>query len=1178
VNPSTGYVVEYKHMNGPDAFMLCKNCGFLNPPGMKFCGNCGTRLAAPEEPRTSPEPLPERIGVMMGSDLRERFQQAGLQVTGHRRAVSVLFVDLTGFTSLSEKLESEQLYELLQEFITLAVDIVYRYEGMVDKLTGDGLMALFGAPISHENNAERALRTALDMHQIMGTLNKKWNAGPGTELSIHVGVNDGEVIMGGMGGTGKLLNYTAVGDTVNLAKRLEESAIPGTTYVSESVYLQTNGLFEYQPLPPLAVKGKTGLVTAFKLVGPRSRPDSGRGVKGLHSRMVGRENELQQVKSVIQGLETKKQGGFILVSGEAGIGKSRLKREMKAILNSDDVYVLEGQSLTYRKSIPYWIFQDMMRGYLEANLSMPPATIRSLLAQRVHQVMGNEAGRVLPYLESMLSLDPDDPAAETFKHLDAEQLHKRICLAVRDLLAAEAQRRPVVLILEDLHWADDSSISLILYLLESVNRLPLVIYGISRPLEIGLASKIREFGRQKLTNCYTEIELHSLEPEQSAQLLSSLLALPQIPETLSAEIIQRSAGLPFFMEEMLRVLIEKKVIFQVGEAWQFNPAAESTGLGVPETLQNLILARFDRLDPEFRLVIQTASVIGYQFSIPVMKTVLAENLRPDLGRILQSLVEREFITPQPGSGEQTYSFRHALMSEAIYATLLQRTRKELHGQIGNAIEALYGDHLEDQVELLASHFQYSLLLDKALRYLILAGQKAARRFANAQARQHFEQALALLERVSHTSNQKTQVYEGLAEALLITGEYIAARSHYETVLDELETLHKLESELGVSRPGYSEKVAMLHRKIATTFEHQGDYEKALAQLSAAQQILDTSPDASPAEQVSVLNDMGWIYFRQGNLDLAEKYLLEALPLVENSPYYAVTASIYNRLGGIKFQKDQLNLTVEYTLKALALREKIGDTAAVARSYNNLGLISWKAGNWAHALTYLERSYELQARLGDVVAMIDLHTNLGLLQLDRGESQQAEKHLKEALAISQQIGHGRLIAQVYLNLTYYSAQTGDWKLTLDYCQLSQARYDEIGVKGELVELFTYLGIARLGLGEIELAEQWGQEALTLFDRLGKSNSPRRNEDQGRALRLLGDIRSRRGDLASARKYYEQSIAAYRSVNNQIEYARSVYALSQVANRFSDLDPTALRSEAFKIFTRLGAALDLKKISP
>ena len=1162
---------------GPPDQKLCPSCGFLNPPGMKFCGNCGTRLVQPETPPGEsgpPELLPERIGVMMGPDLRERFRKAGMEATGHRRAVTILFVDLTGFTPLSEKLESEQLYELLQEFIARMVDLVYRYEGMVDKLTGDGLMALFGAPISHENNSERALRAALDMHHAMGDLNKKWNLGSDTELTIHIGVNDGEVIIGGMGGTGRLLNYTAVGDSVNLAKRLEESADPGSTFVSESIHRQMSALFDFDALPPLALKGKAAPVAAYRLAGPRTRPAPVRGLKGLHSRMVGRESELKQLETVAHNLEERKQGGLVLVMGEAGIGKSRLTRELKSLIHPRTLRVIEGQTLTYRKSIPYWVFQDLLRNYLGAGASLPAADLRLLLGTRLRQVMGSGAESALPYLENMLGFEASGEAAEALSHLDAEQLNRQIGLALRDLLTAEALQRPLLIVMEDMHWADDLSVSLLMSLLELVSRLPLVIYVISRPFEGGSLAKVRDFGREKLPGCYAEIALHSLEPEQSAQLLSSLLPIPQIPEALRTEIIERSAGLPFFLEEILRVLIEKKVIFEEEDAWHLNPIVEITGLGVPETLQNLILARFDRLDPEYRLVLQTASVIGFEFGLPVLRTVLAENLKAGLERILASLVEREFITPLSESGEETYSFRHALMSDAIYSTLLQRTRKEMHGKIGCAIELLYQDHLDDQVELLASHFQGSALLDKALHYLILAGQKAARRFANAQARQHFEAALGLLDSVPHSDEQYLQAHEGLGEALLITGDHQGARSHFEAELERIGTVQPQRADWDAAT---CEHAAMLHRKVATTFERQGDYETALAQLSQAQHILDKAPAPAPVEQASVLNDLGWIYFRRGNPDLAEQYLLEALPLVENTPSYAVTASIYNRLGGIKFQKDQLDLTIDYTRKSLALREKIGDTAAMARSYNNLGLISWKAGNWSDALGYLERSFNLQVKLGDAVAMIDLHTNQGLLQLDRGETQQAEAHLKQALAESQQIGHGRLTAQAYLNLTFYSVQTGAWKAALDYSRQSQARYQEIGVKDELVELYTYMGMACLGQGNVGFAEHWGQEALSLFDQLGKGKSPRRIEDQGRALRLLGDASCWRGEWAQSRMYYEQSMAAFRSVNNQLEYGRSLAALAGVGGNFADLDPRALKGEARQIFTRLGAALDLQKMA-
>src|SRR5512133_2238540 len=351
---------------------VCTNCGFNNPPGMRFCGNCGTRLpevATPPpdltrqaEPAAETSVDPAKLGVMTGADLLERFKRAGLEASGQRRSVTVLFVDLSGYTSLSEQLGDEELYDLVQKFIRLLVNDVYKYEGMVDKLTGDGLMALFGAPIAHENNAERALRSALDMMQNVTRLSQELDL-HGHDLRIHVGLNAGSVIVGGLGGDG-LMNYTAIGDSVNLARRLEESADGGTILVSESVYRQTYRLFDFEELPPLNLKHVSHAVNAYRVLGPKARPGSVRGLEGLRAPMIGRENEFSQVQHMLDRLCNDNQGGLVLLAGEGGMGKSRLTSELKARLDYAQVRVLEGQSLTYRKSIAYWIFQDMLRGYL----------------------------------------------------------------------------------------------------------------------------------------------------------------------------------------------------------------------------------------------------------------------------------------------------------------------------------------------------------------------------------------------------------------------------------------------------------------------------------------------------------------------------------------------------------------------------------------------------------------------------------------------------------------------------------------------------------------------------------------------------------------------------------------------------------------------------------------------
>ena len=322
---------------------------------------------------------------MTGSDLLERFRQAGLEASGQRRSVTILFVDLSGYTSLSEQLDDEELYSLVQKFIRLLVNDVYKYEGMVDKLTGDGLMALFGAPIAHENNAERAMRSAMDMMADVARLSHELDL-HGHELRIHIGLNAGTVIVGGLGGDG-LMNYTAIGDSVNLARRLEETADPGMILVSKNVYQQTYRLFDFEALAPLTLKHISRPISAYRFLGPKANPGMVRGLEGLRAPMIGRQNEFRQVQAMVDRLVHERQGGVMLLVGEGGMGKSRLTREIKAQLDFTQLRLLEGQSLTYRRAIAYWIFQDMLRNFLGLTPESPEEEVRRRLRETVYAVL-----------------------------------------------------------------------------------------------------------------------------------------------------------------------------------------------------------------------------------------------------------------------------------------------------------------------------------------------------------------------------------------------------------------------------------------------------------------------------------------------------------------------------------------------------------------------------------------------------------------------------------------------------------------------------------------------------------------------------------------------------------------------------------------------------------------------
>ncbi len=1141
---------------------------------MRFCGNCGSRL---QEEQSNPAlnspaaiadpPASEQLGIMMGANLMERLQNAGYEAAGQRRNVSVLFADMTGYTALSESMDSEDIYEIIQQYIRLLINNVYKYEGIVDKLTGDGLMALFGAPIAHENNAERAVRSALDMQSDVSKLSRQLNQEMGIEISMHIGIHAGSVIVGGIG-SNLLMDYTAIGDTVNLARRIEEAAHPGTILTSESIYRQTRSFFNFRQVSILNPKGIGHPVQAYRVSGVQTIPGSGRGIDGLRAPMIGRDAELKLLKKSINTLVSRKQGQFVMISGEAGLGKSRLTAEFRASLDQSSLNILEGQSLAYRRSISYWMFLDVVYSYLGLPPSTPQLQMRERLIQNTYQAMGSQATEILPFLEHLLSLPYSDPeTAERLRYLDAGQLRQQIFLAIRDLLLVESYRKPILLILDDLHWADEASLELLQFLVQTLRQMPIFILAISRSILPGTMSKIVEQARAQLGSNFHNIELQNLSRDQSEQLLHKLVSIPSLSGKLREEILIRAAGIPFYLEEILRMLIDEGAIRRENYQWQIVPDAEILNLGVPETLQGLILARFDRLEPEQRRVLQVASVIGKNFTLAVLDTVIQLNTRLQVEIVIGSLLEREFILPKANEQEEEYTFRHILMSDAIYGTLLRRERSKLHGQVGQVIENLYSDRLDSQVELLANHYRWSPQLEKALHYLLLAGQKAARNNVHEQAREHFEAALDLLPKVVHEKKQEIDVHFGLGDELVFFGDYASARQYYQ------EALKIAASE----EDGQSAKIyCALYRSIAKTHERQGDYERALVHLQEGMESLARSTEPSLVERAQIWNDTGWIHFRRGNFSDAQELLTKALKLVEASDAYDAIASIYNRLGGVAYSQGEWDQAANYLRKSIAMRESIGDVVGLATSFNNLGLLEIEMGEFSNALANLTRSYELKTRLGQSEGIAMTLNNLGWLQIDRGELEEAQRALNEALEMARQIGYASLLRLISKNLGKLYLASQEWDQARQVLCETTSALKELGSNDQLVDTFRLLGEAALGSGDLDAAMEWSEKARELFEGFENENEEFSAVQRGELWLYWGELATRMRKFEEARKCLDTSNEIFQELKSRFYQGKVAYQFGELSKAQQDRRNAQLHfREAALLFQSVGAKLEEKR---
>jgi adenylate cyclase len=878
--------------------------------------------------------------------------------------------------------------------------------------------------------------------------------------------------------------------------------------------------------------------------------------------MIGRDGELERMRQTVNAMNSERVGRFVALHGEAGLGKSRLISEFKAFLSQLPVQVMEGYSLVYRKGVSYWLFQDALQRMLELDADTSKEDAQAALRAHVTRSMPERGEEILPYLEHLLSLPLSNPnAARRIEFLTADQLRQQIFLAVRELLLADSRNRPVVLILEDLHWADDGSLELIDYLQNLLLNHPIEIVAVSRTFTGGKLENIVKRATDQLRLRFTDLSLNYLSPDQADRLLSQLTNINNMPESLRNDIVQRASGIPLYLEEILRMLMDRRLLMREDNHWRLAEDVDLKALGVPNTLEGLILTRFDHLEPLQRHVLKVASVIGRTFTRALLVACLPVLSDTEARDAIGVLFEREFILPDHSPGGE-YMFKHVIVSDTIYSTLLKRERKELHGLVADAIERVYVGHLENQIDVLARHYFWSDYRDRALHYLILAGQKSGRDYNPSQSLKYFDDALSLLPEVTHTALQAVQVHAGRGDAIILSGDFPATRAAYELAAHAIAG----------AKDASAETASELQRKIGMTFVNQGEYDRAMECMDRATDILKQAGLNSPAELAQILNDTGWMFFRRGRMDEAENYLLQALALAETTRRLDVISSIYNHMGGLYFSRERLKEASEYASKSLALVLEIGDLRTVARLYNNLGLLGWRRGVWDEALENFQRSSEIYAKLGDVVGMIELKGNLGLLQIDRGYPDEARRHLEEAWNSAQKIGHSFNIAVTTHYLAKLYIAQSDWHNALDYSLRSEELFKNQDDEDYLGDVYVNLGSIYLGKKELVTAMRYAELAL---ERLQSEEA--NNEDKGRALHLMGDISQASGDYLRAKQLYHEAEEVFNTNANQLERGRLLLSLARLASAQSNqlLAKSSLML-AQKLFEELGARLDMIKL--
>ncbi|HET7354263.1 MAG TPA: ABC transporter substrate-binding protein [Gaiellaceae bacterium] len=659
-------------------------------------------------------------------------------VREERKVLTAVFADIVGSTALAERLDPEDVKLVVGEAVARIVGEVESLGGHVKDLAGDGVLAFFGAPTTREDDAERAVRCALRIVGEMQEYAREVRRGWGAEgFGVRVGAATGAVVVGEVG-AGSRVEYAAFGDTVNVAARLQAAAEPGSVLVDEATRRAVEGLFDWGEPLELELKGKSEAVAAWPVSGIAAEGRTQRGLPGVETRLVGRSRELGLGREALEALRAGR-GGVLVVSGDAGIGKTRLLNELRELAEREGSSWLEGRCVSYGESLPYWPFRDLLRGeWIGAGVEEPELRVRVGLRRRLEQLFAEQAGELYPYLGGLLEVALEHEAAARTSQLSPEALQWRTFEVVGQLFFRLAEEAPLVIALEDLHWADATSVQLLEQLLALAEDAPVLLVLSLRPERDHPAWGLREHAAREFPHLLREIDLGPLG-DADGELLAALVAPATLPADLERRVLEAADGNPFFLEELVRSLADVGALVRIDGGWRLDHAVE---VEVPPTVEKAILARLDRLSPPARELVTAASALGRTFALPLLEGVLGdlpEDALHELQRL--GLLRQSRRWPQP-----EYRFRHALIQETAYRTLLAEQRTRLHRRAAEWLEERYAGREAEVLGLLAYHWLRAEDEEKAAGYLLRAGDKARLEYALDEAIEHYRDLLPLLER------------------------------------------------------------------------------------------------------------------------------------------------------------------------------------------------------------------------------------------------------------------------------------------------------------------------------------------------------------------------------------------------------------------------------------------------
>ncbi len=871
--------------------MQCPKCRLENPTGSKFCGGCGQKFDLTCSDCGTNNPAENKFCNECGSDLKpvkevsdqitetksppvspskETIGTDTPSTTGERKHVTVLFSDLTGYTAMSEKLDPEEVKEIMSQIFGEVAQIVTKYEGFIEKFIGDAAMALFGVPNAHEDDPVRAIKAASEIHAAVNAISPKVEKKIEQPLEMHSGINTGLVVTGDMDmekGT-----HGVVGDTINMASRLADLAKPGEIIISLETRRLSAPHFKVKKLKPFTIKGKSQSTSAYRVeeeLGKATLFDAS-AKQGLTA-YTGREQELSALHLCLENAVVGK-GQFVTIVGEAGVGKSRLLYEFQNSIDKNKVTIWQGYCQSFWSATNFFPFINILEQELYQGKEKKSKDIHEIAVSNICAV-NRELEKYLPFYLNLLSISSQEyPLPE---HLEGQELKNACQDAIAALSILKSARQPLVLILEDWQWVDQASDSALKHLVSVIGAHPLMVVAIYRPIYSSNWSN---------WSYHTPIVLKPLDSLNSKNIVKSVFGVEHLPKGLVELIVTRTGGNPFFIEEVCHSLIESNVI-EVHEVKQAILTQALETLAIPDKVQAIISARFDRLDPDAKETLRIASVVGRRLERPMLEKIYKGKV--PLSQVLEKLKALEMIQQTRVFPEAEFWFRHVLTKEVVYNSLLLQNRKVLHGLVGKIIEELYPDRIEEQANLLQYHFSMAESWSKAVHYGRLSAEKALKLSQFNEAVTMFEHVLeCLLQLPEDRLRLETQFdillqQEGLYETL-------GRRGQQQKIIDKLISLVEPDKDQAL--------LAEIYMRQGDLYTHIDNYDKAERFLNDALANWRTLSDASGESRS--LRSMGFLRWHQGRYKEAVKCNEEALAIDRQREDPMAIANDLTNLGAI----------------------------------------------------------------------------------------------------------------------------------------------------------------------------------------------------------------------------------------------------------------------------------------